>query len=431
MSLKKRLAAVFVVAVAALMIFGLARSGRTIADVPSENLTDFFGSKDTLYVWYTDDALTPYLTSAAVTYNESHEIRVVPVLQDAPEYLENVNAASLSGESMPDLYVLGHDSLEKAYLAGLATEVGLSEEDGAAFSLAAAYPDTAADAVTYQDKIIAYPFYFETSALLYNKSYLEAMEVDSLPATMEEMETFADSYDAPEQVEGVLKWDVTDIFYNYFFIGDAIDVGGPSGDDPDQIDIYNSNAVQNMRTYAELNQFFSIDTSEISYESVIQDFIDGKIVFTVATSDAIATLENAKAEGTFAYEYGVTLLPAIDSVRQTRPLSETQCIAVNGYSTHQNEANDFAWYLTTQYNDQLYDRSGKVAASLNTTYPYEALSVFESAYESSVPLPKMIETSNFWMLLERVFSQVWNGTDADAALQELAEQITQQVQGET
>ena len=55
--------------------------------------------------------------------------------------------------------------------------------------------------------------------------------------------------------------------------------------------------------------------------------------------------------------------------------------------------------------------------------------MFAEAYDNSVAMPKMIETSNFWVLLERVFSQVWNGTDANDALKELSEQIMQQVTG--
>ena len=55
--------------------------------------------------------------------------------------------------------------------------------------------------------------------------------------------------------------------------------------------------------------------------------------------------------------------------------------------------------------------------------------MFAEAYDNSVSMPKMIETSNFWVLLERVFSQVWNGTDANDALKELSEQIMQQVTG--
>ena len=102
---------------------------------------------------------------------------------------------------------------------------------------------------------------------------------------------------------------------------------------------------------------------------------------------------------------------------------------MNGYGTHQEDANDFAFFLTAGYNESLYARSSKVSAARDADYGNEALSMFAEAYDNSVSMPKMIETSNFWVLLERVFSQVWNGTDANDALKELSEQIMQQVTG--
>ncbi len=40
-----------------------------------------------------------------------------------------------------------------------------------------------------------------------------------IPSKISDITTFANNYDAPDAVEAVFKWDVTDIFYNYFFVG--------------------------------------------------------------------------------------------------------------------------------------------------------------------------------------------------------------------
>ena len=479
MSLKKRLITIGVIAAAAALIFGIAQSGINITEKAEEESVFLKeNGKETLYLWYTDEALTSYLSSAAVTYNETHDVRIVPVLESGLEYLENINRVSLEEENIPDLYVLSHDSLEKAYLAGLAHEVVPTGK----FSLEESYLETGIQAATYKDKVIGYPFYFETSSLLYNKTHLEEMakgqlqaEADVLaaeeaqknapkagssdaqaesspaagestpafndrqvqermeellPSTFEDMKTFADSYDAPEQVEAVFKWDVTDVFYNYFFIGDTINMGGEAGWDVSQIDIYNENAIESMRAYEELNQFFSIDTSEIDYESVIDEFISGKVVFTMATTDVVSRLEQAKEDGLFAYDYGIALTPDINENMKTRSLSMTQCVVINGYSAHQEQANDFAEFLTSEYNDILYARTGKVSAAKNVDYGYDALNEFAKEYENSISMPKMIETSNFWVLLETTFSQVWNGADANQMLRKLSEQIMQQVTGQ-
>ncbi|MDE7249818.1 MAG: extracellular solute-binding protein [Lachnospiraceae bacterium] len=476
MSLKKRLMAVGVIAIAAAITFGIAKSGQQITE-KQEN-TIFTNEKETLYLWYTDEALTSYLSGAAVAYNESHDVRIVPVLESGLEYLESINRASIE-TNVPDLYILGHDLLEKAYLAGLASEVtpaqGRSAEE--------LYIEAGIQAATYKDKMIGYPFYFETSALLYNRTYLEQMAISQLeaeavqaaeaageltdesiqaaeeeaasqtqteetqeeqftkeqidqrvleliPSTIEGIKSFADSYDAPEQVEGVFKWDVTDIFYNYFFVGKAMDMGGEAGWDTSRIDIYNLDAIKSMRVYQELNQFFSNDTSVSSYEGILDEFMEGKMVFTMATSDAVAKLEQAKREEAFPYDYGIAPAPDINDEMQTRSLSMTGCVVINGYSGNKQVANDFALYLTTQYNNILYDRTGKVSAAKNVDYENEALNEFAGAYERSISMPKMLETSNFWVRLEAAFSEIWNGADVNEELKALSEQIMRQVTGQ-
>lgn len=502
--MKKRLMAILIIALAAAGIFAIGKSGMPVKEKEQQEEASLFdgNNKDSIYLWYTDDALTTYLSSAAVAYNETHDARIVPVLESGLDYVETINQNSIES-NMPDLYVISNDALEKAYLAGLAVPVEPTvnmEETFIGKGLAAA---------TYKDKLLGYPFYFETSSLLYNKTYLrdlavaqltqeqeeaaaqeaqenadsesgdaaqssldtgsadaaqsssdtgssdtatdssdsqttEADEEESpfteeqieakiqeyLPKTIEDIQTFGDMYDAPEQVESVFKWDVTDIFYNYFFIGNAINMGGASGWDTEQVDIYNLNAIQSMTAYQNLNNFFSIDTSAISYESTLNDFMEGKVVFTVATSDAVATLEQAKQDGTFAYEYGFVTTPSFKEEELSSSLSVTNCVAINGYSTNQEAANDFARYLTCEYNEILYDRSGKVSAQKDMEYPYEALQVFAKEYETSVPIPKMLETGNYWLKLEALFAEIWNGADANEELKTLSEQIKYQITGE-
>ena len=85
--------------------------------------------------------------------------------------------------------------------------------------------------------------------------------------------------------------------------------------------------------------------------------------------------------------------------------------------------------MTSQYNDILFARTGKVSAARDVDYGYEALDKFAQGYEKSISMPKMIETSNFWVKLEVVFSQIWNGADANEKLKELSEEMMEQVTG--
>lgn len=471
---KRLLAVLLIVCVMAGMLY-LGNENEYVGK--EEEISTLFRDKETIYFWYSDEALTDFIASAAVAFGEEKDVRVIPVLTSDSEYLEALNQASLHSTQIPDAFILSNDSLEKAYLSGLASritdEAGICNEDH--------FPGTALSAVTYKDKLVAYPYYYKTSALLYNKTYLEAWTAEQLqkvaegdgeeatddtgedaadnadasgeegdtgeieatedtltvtpeqleagiPANMDEMLAFADNYDAPENVEAVLRWDVSDIFYNYFFVGNYMVVGGECGDDETAVDINNEAVKQCLEVYQNLNQFFYIESDSVSYDSVVQDFINGKIVFTIATTDVLAKLKQAKEEGTFPYEYGIAMLPGPGAELQAKSLSVTNCVVVNGYSEHRELANEFAAFLTNEYYDNLYERTGKVSANLAANAGNEDLQVFMEEYKHAGSLPKMIETSNFWIQLEILFSKVWEGEDAAGLLQELSDKITTQLQ---
>lgn len=422
--------------------------------------------KETIYLWYTDDSLTNYLTSAAVEYNEAHGTRVMPVLKPSVEYFESINKASVES-NVPDMYITSHDTLGKAYLAGLTTKIDMDEA-----TFESSYIGQAKNSVLYKDMLLGYPLNYETSVLLYNETYLKDMAVTELkikqneagedgensqsdenssdsseasftdeeianqlieliPTTIVDITELGNNFDAPEGVESFMTWDVTDIFYNYFFLGNAINVGGEGGFDKSIIDIYNLDAIRSFSAYQELNQFFSIETENSNYSQIISDFIDGKIVLTIATSDVVGTLNQAKADGTFKYDYGVTMAPEINDELDTRSMSVTNCVVINPFSTRQDVANDFSKFVTGEYAVNLFSKSGKVSASSLVNYDEEApaFNVFAMEYGYSSPLPKMMETSNLWVILEGAFADIWNGEDPNLKLKEVAEKISSQVTG--
>ncbi|MBQ8232091.1 MAG: extracellular solute-binding protein [Lachnospiraceae bacterium] len=458
-----------------------------------------FNRKETLYFWYADDTMTDFFNSAAVSFGEGRDVRVIPVLVEDSEFLEAVNQSSLHSSRVPDLYLLSHESLEKAYLAGLASPV----HDEAGVCTTEYFPQTALSAVTYHDKIVGYPLSFETSALVYNETYLQewaaqqagkdlestgeetapegaeedtwedtgaaggtnagengspegeiteggltisdelpleerqAMSSDELtayymeraiPSTVDDILYIGDSFDVPEGVEGIMKWDVSDIFYNYWIVGKYMIVGGDPGDDESNININNEEAVQCLEVYKALNQFFFIESDTVTFDSVVEDFINGKIVFTIATTDVIEKLEQAKAEGTFGFDYGIATMPAVSSTLESRSLSVTSAIVVNGYSKQKELANEFAAYLVTECSKDFYERTGRLSANLTTEPDNGPVQTFMAEYTDSVSLPKMMSTSNFWIQLEVLFSKVWNGSDVAELVQDLSDQIQVQVQ---
>ena len=397
-----------------------------------EMIPDILPTRTTLTLWYTDEALDDYLAGAAVHYMEENDVRVVPVLVSGLDYLEAVNRASLERDDMPDLYILTNDSLERAHLAGLADEI----RDTQGFATGESFSQAALRAVTYRGKRVAWPFYYETSALVYNKTYLQqaagemgVWEDDLIPETIDDILSFADAYNAPETVDAVFRWDVSDIFYNYFFAGNYINVGGLCGDDPEQIDIYNEEAVRGLKAYQDLNQFFSIDAKSSSYEAVVQDFLDGRLVFTVATSDILARITQARAEGSFPYEYGVVPLPDINESLAARGLSVTDVLAVNGYSENKDQANAFAAWLVCGGAGDIYAGTGRLPALLDAVPDVTGADGFAAEYADSIPMPKMMRTANFWVSMEIAYMKAWQGENVSDMLKGLSEQIMEQVTG--
>lgn len=462
--------------IVALVVFAALTGLREEDAGQPEDGDGLFNRKENIIIWYTDDSISDYLARAALMYYEENNVRVTPVLVSGLQYLENINDAQMKGEGAPDLYIISNDALEKAYLSGLAVEI--SDPDGIVNN--GTYSEAALHAVTYQDKLLGYPLYFETSVFLYNETYLRDMAVKTIeaernaaegeaamemvetaesaeelealaadaaestaievteeeikekentlvPTTMDGILTFADAYDAPETVEAVFKWDVSDIFYNYFIVGDSISVGGENGDNPAEIDIYNQKTVDCMTLYQQLNQFFSIDTKAVTYESVLQEFVDGKIVFTVATTDAIAKLEAAKMNGTFAYEYAMAPIPQVSDTLTSRSLSVTNAAVINGFSDKGELANDFASYLVENQEQDFYSLTDKIASKNTISYDTPAVRAALDEYAASIPVPKMMQTSNFWAQLEIAFTKIWTGSDVNEILSELDGGIRRQL----
>lgn len=444
-----------------LMIVFTLIAGRenTLEEVVAET-TD----NDSLIVWYTDDTLTDYLNKMAVEYHENMGVRVIPKLQPGQDYVESIYHASINEESAPDLYIIGSDVLEKATLSGCAVPI----KDDRGIVCTDNFPEASIRAVTYHDNIVGYPLYFETTALIYNRTYLREMvtnmmiaekavaedgtednvsseseELASLdaseveirtegcvPATFDELLTFADSYDAPAGVETFFKWDVRDIFYNYFFVGDYIDIGGANGDDANIIDINNLDAIKALKVFQDMNQFFSFESADVTYKQVVQEFLEGKLIFATATTEIINTLNSAVESGEFEYEYGIAMIPDINEDMLSRSLSVTTALAINGYSDKKDVANAFAQYLTVSHADNMYEATGKLPARSGVIDEDDPAYSFIEEYSYSSPMPKLMATSNCWLLMEGTFADVWSGADVSQCLKELSEQIKLQVLGE-
>ena len=394
-----------------------------------------------LTIWYTDAKLNTFMLEAAEEYKEKTGITVNAQLISAVDYIETISDATFIKENGPDLFVAGSDLLQKALYAGLVDDhVSYSEAEKDNI------PQKAFDAATCDGKLVGYPFYFESCFLLYNQYYAE-----DWPRSVDQILEYADAFEATsttEKVQSIFKWDVSDIFYNYFFIGNYVGLGGINGDDKAQLSLSEGNVIKSLEYYQSLNEFFAIDEETVHNEDVIQEFIDGKIVFTIAKTDAIARLDQAITEGKvpeYKLEatrdeegneipprevdcfYGVGDIPNLSEELITRGLSVTNSIVVNNYSANRAYANDFAHYVSYERADQLYEQTGKVSVCKSVTAGDANWERIMVQYAGSVEIPKIIEMSNYWILMEIAFANIWNGADIMTEIGNVVSQMNMQL----
>lgn len=394
-----------------------------------------------LTIWYTDAKLNDYMLEAAADYQETTGIAVNAQLISAVDYIEKISDATFIEENGPDLFVAGSDLLQKALYAGIVDDhVTYSEAEHDNI------PQKAIDAATCDGKLIGYPFYFESCFLLYNKYYAE-----DWPRTVDQILEYADGFETTtttERVQNIFKWDVSDIFYNYFFIGNYVGLGGVNGDDKAQLSLSEGNVIECLEYYQSLNEFFAIDEETVHSEDIIQEFIDGKIVFTIAKTDEIARLDQAIEDGAVPeYQleterdeegneipprevdcfYGVGDIPDLSEELVTRGLSVTNSIVVNSYSKNRAYANDLAHYLSYERADRLYEQTGKVSVIKSVTAGDANWERIMVQYAGSVEIPKVIEMSNYWILMEIAFANIWNGADIMTEIGNVVSQMNMQL----
>ena len=415
----------------------------------------------TVHFWYTNDLMTNYYNNVASVYNQLHRgANVVPKLVSASEYLEKIYQASIQGEEYPDMYVITSDAMEKAYLAGLTMPVE-AEQD-----VKEAFPEVAVQAASYDDTLLGYPFYFDTSTLVYNKTMLEEVALDQfqiqaaaegvenpeeikvpeediarlvevmIPDTIDELIELSNNLEAPDGLETVFKWNINDIFFNYFYLGEYATLTDK------EIDIYNENTAACMEIFKHVTEYFYMDAETVSTESILQEFMEGKVLFTILDSESALKLETANKEGMVGFEYDYALTPDPGKIPQEdealmedatkykgRPLSVTNVVVVNGYTNYPETTNDFAMFLTMESTgiDQLYEKTGYIPANINAPVTSNMEAVFKSEYEVSSTIPPYMVTSNFWMLLENAFNEIWDGADAQATLEEVENRLKNQI----
>ena len=191
------------------------------------------------------------------------------------------------------------------------------------------------------------------------------------------------------------------MFFSYGFVGEYINLGGTYGDDSSIVDIANDNVVEALTFYKELNQALYFDAEDSNYETVLKNFLGGKILFTMGDTEHLADII------TSGINYGICTIPALNDTLDTKAVSINYAVVVNPYSGNKETAQKFAKALSYEYAENFYTYVKKLPSRRLDVYPNEEWKHIAEQYETTAILPKLMATTNYWMELEVMMNGIW------------------------
>ncbi len=369
-----------------------------------------------LNVRYSDDRYTDYLEYCGETYGKLHSnVKVEFELVSPENYINGISDDTIRNSKNIDVYMAQNSDLGTLYLAGLA-----AKNTGYRYANSA-YCQTALDACSYKDSLVAYPLGYETSFLVYNTDFLGEDNV----STFADIETYSTEIDFSSEdaagIEIVFRCDISRMFGNYGFLGSDMILGGDCGDDPGKFSVNNKQTVKAAENYLSLIHYFSL-SADVSYEECVEQFTSGKILATVVD---LGAMEKIKESG---INYGIAEFPDYDEKGKTAPLSMTSAMVVSPYSANQTQAAAFAEFATFDCADKFYEYTGLLSAKRDAYCSVPGLSGAYASYDKSVPKNKLLYGEQVYPLIEIALHNIAAGEDIESELQKIDDYMKIQLQ---
>lgn len=348
-------------------------------------------------LWYSDEIYSDYLSSCATQYeNANKNVHINIEYIPEADYMSTLTSEAVKPGKV-DLYLIDNDKLEQVKLAGIASENRLAD-----IYNVYNYSQTALNACTYNDKLIAYPLSYDTSFLIYNRDYVQDADMSNFEA----IKLFAENLEVPagSSISSIFTCDLKDIFYNYGYLGSYLDIGGKNGDDKTDIFDITTDLTKATELYKQLIEYFYIDINSVDYYSCINDFEKGSIIFTIGD---MQMYQRAKVQD--GLNVGGAAFPDMSEEVKSAPLSVTTTVVVNPFSDDIAVVESFAKFLTYTKAQELYAKTG-VPSCRRIGNEDENLDRIYESYDKSVPKLKLMYSDEFYALLEITMHQLAEGT---------------------
>ena len=359
-----------------------------------------------LTVWYQKEEEEQFLLEAAEAFEEKYSIEVESHCVKKTDYLKEI-ALKSKGNEAPDLYFISNGQLQQAKQYGIAKQVEFFPQQ----FLEENYPKTAINAGSLQDGVYGYPLYFDTYFLLYHSE-----DVRYAPTTFDEMIEYGEQLSDKKDNTNLFKWDLTDPYTNFMFLGDSMELFGDTGDDTSLFKINNYQTIEAMKYFQELNNLPIGTMKTVDYETVLSSIEHNEAVFAICETDAINRIPKNSS-------YKVALLPDLTDEIESNSLSITELAVVNEQSKQQKAAELFASYLSYEFANQQYDTIGRLSAKKGIFYEDERLQMIYRQYEKSMPIPKGKVMEYFWNYMRIANENIWNGATVSRQMDEVQKKM--------
>jgi len=372
----------------------------------------------TVIVWYTDEKYTEYLNYVAEQVHQENELITIELqLMDSENYLENIYNSSVKENGGPDLYIMSANQLEKANMMGLMLKNNSYEKYYAEKN----YSKAALEAAAFNNELYGYPFTFNVPFMVYNKDV--APEV----STFGELYEYAVNYkvnDNNKNIKQIINWDVSDMFINYTFSCNSIDIGGETGDDLSSLRVDKVQLKKAMQQFVKQKENFGIERGTDILADASEKFADETMAYTITDVNHLKEIDASSVN------YAVMKVPKLIDDLENSLMSENVDVFVSPYASDIEVAKAVAHCLSYDYAEAMFEKTGllcarNIGADSKSSDGDNRLGMIYQLFQDSQCQAQFMGQTYYYARYEIMLHQVWDGGDIEAAVDAFAADFTE------
>jgi trehalose/maltose transport system substrate-binding protein len=301
---------------------------------------------------------------------------------------------------------------------------------------------SAIDGSTWNDELVAVPFWANTQLLWYKQSVAEAAGLDmEQPVTWEQLVEAAEAQDTQIAAQGIRAEALT-VWLNALVESAGGSIIEETADDPEDIELglESDAAVRAAEVMRSVSTVGGPAFSTAGEDANVTDFEEGDAAFMVnwpfVWGRALSAVEAGTLEASVPEDYGWTQYPRVNEDEESRPPYGGINLVVGAYSQNVDAAYEAAECIVSEENQAYYFVTNGNPASKASVYDDpEVLEVFPQApviresLENAAPRPQTVYYSEVSGALQREYHPA-SSLDPGSTGEQASELISAVLRGE-